>query len=120
MLHHRAVGRGRWTFGTAAFGRASAQAVGRYRPAGRRGLSRRGRGSTIHDFRGLEPPEPLLATLALLDQRGPAQPAVVVMYDREPHLLFPELHQRGWHCRVARDPRGVIVRMWPGRPGAPS
>ena len=120
MLHHRAIGGGRWTFGTAAFGRASARPAGRYRPAGRRGLSRVARGSAIHDFRGLEPPEPLLATLALLEQQGPALQEVAVLYDREPHLLFPELHQRGWHCRMAREPRGFAVRTWPGRPGAPS
>lgn len=92
MLHHRAVGGSRWTFGTEDGGRASARRVGRYRLA---------RGSAIHDFRGLEPPEPLLATLARPDQH-------------------PELHQRGRPRRVARDPRGIVVRMWPGRPGAPS
>jgi hypothetical protein len=47
------------------------------------------------DLRGLEPPEPMVAILKLIDG-GEAGPVLVAHLDREPIFLYPELDDRGW------------------------
>ncbi len=55
------------------------------------------------DVRGLPPPEPMVAILALLD-RPDTQDRVIVHHDREPIFLYPELAERGWdHELIAGD-----------------
>jgi Uncharacterized conserved protein (DUF2249) len=50
----------------------------------------------IHvDVRGLDPPQPMLTILRLLD-RAKADDVVVARLDREPIFLYPELDDRGW------------------------
>lgn len=69
------------------------------------------RPGTLEDYRGLEPPEPLLRTLQSLERDGRTTFPLTVVYDRMPYLLFPELDQRGFRYGV--DPRhdGVYVTI---------
>jgi hypothetical protein len=71
---------------------------------------------TGEDFRGLEPPEPLLRTLRCLEE--PTVGRLHVVYDRMPYLLFPELDQRGFGYEVETRHDGVYVEiMKRGRQG---
>jgi len=47
------------------------------------------------DVRGLEPPEPMVAILRLIDQ-DEAGCVIIAHLDREPIFLYPELDDRGW------------------------
>jgi hypothetical protein len=50
----------------------------------------------IHiDLRGLEPPEPMVAVLRMIDS-GEAGSVIIGYFDREPVFLYPELEDRGW------------------------
>jgi hypothetical protein len=46
------------------------------------------------DVRGLNPPEPMIEILKLLDSEGIS--SVIAHLDREPIFLYPELDERGW------------------------
>lgn len=62
----------------------------------------------IHiDVRGLPPPEPMVAILALLD-RPDAQDRVIVHHDREPVFLYPELAERGWDYEIITGEPGEV------------
>jgi TusA-related sulfurtransferase len=61
------------------------------------------------DVRGLLPPEPLMATLALLTRLHDG--ALLAIYDRYPSLLFPELDARGCDYVVKTQPDGVYVHI---------
>lgn len=63
---------------------------------------------TAHiDVRGLNPPEPMLAILRLLEEPD-CGATVIVHHEREPVFLYPELAERGWrHEIVAGDPGEV-------------
>lgn len=64
------------------------------------------------DVRGLEPPEPLLRTLAALETLPPGQ-ELVQLNVRVPQFLLPMLAERGYACDVdeSRADR-VLVRIW--------
>ena len=47
------------------------------------------------DVRGLPPPEPLVAIVALIESIRDATP-VIVHHDRDPVMLYGELAERGW------------------------
>ena len=47
------------------------------------------------DVRGLEPPEPMVMILQLIDS-GEAGALLIAHLDREPIFLYPELDDRGW------------------------
>jgi uncharacterized protein DUF2249 len=47
------------------------------------------------DLRGLEPPEPMVTILRMIDE-GEVDTALVAHFDREPIFLYPELEDRGW------------------------
>jgi hypothetical protein len=47
------------------------------------------------DVRGLEPPEPMVAILRLIDGTV-IKDALVAHLDRDPIFLYPELDDRGW------------------------
>jgi hypothetical protein len=50
----------------------------------------------IHiDVRGLEPPEPMVQILRLIDG-NPGATVIIAHLDREPIYLYPELEDRGW------------------------
>lgn len=57
------------------------------------------------NVRGLEPPEPMVAILRLLDS-GEADGAVIAHLDREPIYLYPELNDRGWSYEIVHPACG--------------
>ena len=64
------------------------------------------------DVRGLEPPQPMLRTLAALDTL-PAGHDLVQINVRVPQLLLPLLAERGYACAVDESrPHRVLVRIW--------
>jgi len=72
------------------------------------------------DVRGLQPPEPLMKTLAALDTL-PAGQTLVQIHNRVPQLLFPLLVERGFACDVdERDPERILVRIWRASGGTTS
>lgn len=55
------------------------------------------------DVRGLEPPEPMVEILRLLEGGAVSCP-VIVHLDRDPIFLYPELDERGWaHERIVSE-----------------
>lgn len=61
----------------------------------------------VLDVRGLEPPEPLVRTLAALEAlRGDA--TLVHVNTRVPVMLFPRLRERGWAWEVRETDDGVV------------
>ena len=65
------------------------------------------------DLRDLEPPEPMVRVLALLEEMRPGE-VLSALLCREPLFLFPELRQRGhdWRGDVEPDERAyrLLVR----------
>lgn len=65
------------------------------------------------DVRGLEPPQPLVAILRLIDAT-PTLRVLIVHHDRDPMLLYPELAERDWVAeRIAGAPGEVRLRLQP-------
>lgn len=69
------------------------------------------------DVRNLEPPEPMIAILQIIDS-GEVESALVAHLDREPIFLYPELDDRGWSHEIIQSScdsmdceDGVILRM---------
>jgi len=69
-------------------------------------------GDLVLDVRGLEPPEPMVRTLAALESL-PSGATLVQVNDRVPAFLLPELDQRGWRYRVTEGPDAVVTRIGP-------
>lgn len=69
-------------------------------------------GGTYHiDVRGLDPPNPMLAIIALIETEGMTGP-IIVHHEREPIFLYPELAERGWrHEIIAGEPGEVRLRL---------
>jgi len=66
------------------------------------------------DVRGLEPPEPMLAILRLLEAPGTGD-TVIVHHERDPIYLYPELAERGWAGEIVPGDEGE-VRLRLARP----
>jgi hypothetical protein len=72
------------------------------------------------DLRGLDPPEPMVTILRLIDE-GEADSVLIAHFDREPIFLYPELDDRGWtHEMIASSCAGCgddvtlrLVRLGP-------
>jgi hypothetical protein len=68
------------------------------------------------DVRGLDPPEPMVEILRLIDL-GQADCVLIAYLDREPIFLYPELDDRGWsHDMVSSEAMhcaddAVVLRM---------
>jgi hypothetical protein len=63
------------------------------------------------DVRGLQPPEPLVAILELIESIRDATP-VIVHHERDPQLLYPELAELGWRAlRLEGEPGEVRLRL---------
>lgn len=60
------------------------------------------------DTRGMEPPEPLLRILNMLETLGAGQ-RLIAHIDREPLLLYPELVEGGWAYEGASQPDGSFI-----------
>ena len=72
------------------------------------------------DVRGLEPPEPLMRTLAALETL-PAGWSLRQINSRVPQLLFPLLAEQGFACDVDESHADrVLVRIWRAEPAPPS
>ena len=56
------------------------------------------------DVRGLEPPEPMVAILRMIDGGG-VDDVLIAHLDREPIFLYPELDQRGWTHEIISSTR---------------
>jgi hypothetical protein len=66
------------------------------------------------DVRGLDPPNPMLAIIALIETQGMTGP-IIVHHEREPIFLYPELAERGWrHEIIAGEPGEVRLRLTSG------
>jgi uncharacterized protein (DUF2249 family) len=64
------------------------------------------------DVRDLEPPEPLMRTLAALETL-PRGLSLVQVNSRVPQLLFPLLAERGFACDVDESHADrILVRIW--------
>jgi hypothetical protein len=73
------------------------------------------------DVRGLNPPEPMIEILKLLDGGGLS--SLTAHLDREPIFLYPELEERGWSHEVLpsecgdtacdHEVRLHLVRLYP-------
>lgn len=59
------------------------------------------------DVRGLDPPEPMVAILQLIDS-GEVDTALVAHLDREPIFLYPELDDRGWSHELMQSSCGSM------------
>lgn len=63
------------------------------------------------DVRGLEPPQPMIEILRLIDE-GSAGDTLIVHHEREPVFLYPELAERGWsHEILASSPEEVLLQL---------
>lgn len=72
----------------------------------------------VLDVRGLEPPEPMVQILERLDTLAPGQ-RLVVLHERRPMLLYPQLDERGFlHDTEEVEPG--LVRIVVRRPAPPS
>ena len=63
----------------------------------------------VLDVRGMEPPEPLTATLARIESL-PEGHTLIQINQRQPHFLFPELERRGFQFSVREE--GDEVRVF--------
>ena len=69
-------------------------------------IIREGNALTI-DVRGLEPPQPLVDILQLIENSGDAE-SIKVIHDRDPVLLYPELEDRNWFWTEIPAPAGEL------------
>ena len=66
------------------------------------------------DVRGLQPPQPLVDILRLVQQMA-GRGVVLVHHDRDPVLLYPELAELGWSAeRLPGEPGELRLRLTPG------
>ena len=77
------------------------------------GLTAANDASTVRlDVRGLEPPEPLVRTLAALETL-PDGHQLVQINSRVPQLLLPMLAERGFACELDESHADqVLLRIW--------
>ena len=59
------------------------------------------------DVRGLVAPEPMLAIVRLLEAADTGD-RIVVLHEREPIYLYPELGERGWSYRIEVNEPGLV------------
>lgn len=65
--------------------------------------------TNVHlDSRGLPPPEPMVRILAALAEMS-EQDQLVVLMDREPLMLYPELERRGFGWRFVDGGEKVLT-----------
>jgi uncharacterized protein (DUF2249 family) len=73
-------------------------------------------GTVVIDVRGLEPPEPMVRTLAALEALAPGA-TLVQLNERVPQFLLPVLEERGFTFEV-RTQEPALVRVFIRRRGA--
>ncbi len=84
-------------------------------PAAQAIASGAGVADMLVDVRGLEPPEPMVRVLERLDALRPGQ-RLVVLHERRPMLLYPQLDERGF-THETDEPEPGLVRIVIRRPG---
>lgn len=65
-----------------------------------------GSGTTL-DLRGLEPPEPMVAILRMIEGNSTVT-EISVRLERDPVFLYPELEERGWSWEVLNAIEGDV------------
>lgn len=65
--------------------------------------------NVVLDVRGLEPPLPMVSVLERLDALGPGE-TLVVVHDRRPMFLYPQLEDRGF-VHETEEPEPGVVRI---------
>lgn len=73
-----------------------------------------GRGATVIDVRGLEPPAPMVRVLERLETLGPGE-RLEVLHERRPMFLYPLLDARGF-SHETEEPAPGLVRIVIQRP----
>ena len=67
---------------------------------------------SVLDVRGLEPPHPMLRILQLLDRLAPGQ-RLLVIHERRPLLLYPQLEERAFrHETEELGPGEFRITIW--------
>lgn len=67
----------------------------------------------VVDVRGLEPPQPMVRILTLLKELAPGE-RLIVIQDRRPLLLYPQLEARGFrHETEELGPGQIRISIWP-------
>ena len=64
-------------------------------------------GTVVLDVRGMEPPEPMVRTLAALESL-PAGETLVQVNERVPQFLLPRLAELGFEYEVREPPNGPV------------
>lgn len=59
------------------------------------------------DVSSLDPPEPMVAILELIERPGIEGP-IFVHHNREPVHLYPELNERGWQHQILTKTAGEV------------
>ncbi|ADI27736.1 DUF2249 domain-containing protein [Geobacillus sp. G4] len=68
----------------------------------------------ILDNRGLEPPQPMMRTLAALAKLNPGE-TLTIINDRRPMFLYEQLDELGYrHETVAREDGSFEIRITKG------
>ncbi|HJV46447.1 MAG TPA: DUF2249 domain-containing protein [Bacillota bacterium] len=62
-------------------------------------------GDHFLDNRGLTPPEPMIRTLKKLDEIANGE-SLVIVNDRQPMFLYPELEERGYQYETEQQEDG--------------
>ncbi len=85
------------------------EAGGERAPARPPGTPDAGPERVVVDVRGLEPPQPMVRVLELLDTL-PARGVLEVLHDRRPLFLYPQLEARGF-AHATDEPEPGLVRI---------
>jgi uncharacterized protein (DUF2249 family) len=70
-----------------------------------------GTGTVVLDVRGLQPPEPMERTLAVLETL-PDGARLEQINERVPAFLLPLLDERGFTYAITEDERGTVTTVW--------
>jgi hypothetical protein len=81
--------------------------TGAARDAPKRHRQWREAGAIHVDVRGLPPPQPMVAILALVESIRDAT-QIVVHHERDPVFLYPELAELGWVAARVEAPPGEV------------
>ena len=71
---------------------------------------------TVLDVRGLEPPHPMVRVLEAIERLGPGE-RLVVLHERRPMFLYPQLDDRGFAHETDEPAPGLVrILIRRGRP----
>jgi uncharacterized protein (DUF2249 family) len=96
-----------WFYPAAPAGHADPAAAAEEGSAPAEGDDGAGDDVVVLDVRGLEPPEPMVRTLAALEALAPGA-TLVQLNERVPRFLLPEAERRGFTCEVREQEDGPV------------